>query len=128
MTNKRNGLFLILDLKVVWILCLFLFVNNIYFFSGRYGCSNVVVADAVADVVVVAGPAFVACYHCHLPRSLNKHGASLEAPYPLHISQFLISKIVKTLSMRFCFLFFTLLHYSQSDFLFFTVAPKQQKQ
>lgn len=59
------------------------FCNNIYFFSGWYGCSNVAAADAVVDVVVVAGPAFVACYHCHLPRSLYKHGASLEAPYPL---------------------------------------------
>lgn len=59
------------------------FCNNIYFFSGWYGCSNVAAADAVADeAAVVAGPAFVACYHCHLPRSLYKHGASLEAPYP----------------------------------------------
>lgn len=71
------------------------FCNNIYFFSGWYGCSNVAAADAVVDVVVVAGPAFVACYHCHLPRSLYKHGASLEAPYPLHISQFLFQTVEK---------------------------------
>lgn len=71
------------------------FCNNIYFFSGRYGCSNVAAADAVADVAVVAGPAFVACYHCHLPRSLYKHGASLEAPYPLHISQFFYFRLWK---------------------------------
>lgn len=72
------------------------FCNNIYFFSGWYGCSNVAAADAVADeAAVVAGPAFVACYHCHLPRSLYKHGASLEAPYPLHISQFLFQTVEK---------------------------------
>lgn len=59
--------------------------NDIYFVSGRYGCSSVAAADAVADVAAAAGPAFVACYHCHLPRSSYKHGASLKAPYPLRI-------------------------------------------
>jgi len=62
-------------------------IINIYFVSGRYGCSSVAVADAVADVAVATDPAFVACYHCHLPRSSYKHGASLKAPYPL-LSQF----------------------------------------
>lgn len=59
--------------------------NDIYFVSGCYGCSSVVAADAVADVAVAVGPVFVACYHCHLPRSSYKHGASLKAPYPLRI-------------------------------------------
>lgn len=61
--------------------------SDIYFFSGRYCCSNVAAADAVEDVVAAAVPVFVACYHCHLPRSLNKHGASIKAAYPLLISQ-----------------------------------------
>lgn len=61
--------------------------SDIYFFSGRYGWSNVAAADAVADVAAELGHVFVACYHFHLPRSSNKHGASLKAPYPLRISQ-----------------------------------------
>jgi len=64
--------------------------NNIYFVSGRYGCSSVAVADAVADVAVATDPAFVACYHCHLPRSSYKHGASLKAPYPLLSQSFFL--------------------------------------
>lgn len=78
--------------------------NDIYFVFGRYGCSSVAAADAVADVAAAAGPAFVACYHCHLPRSSYKHGASLKAPYPLRIyhSGFLIQKWRRTM-FRFGF-------------------------
>lgn len=63
--------------------CRFWSNGDIYFFSGSYCCSNVVAADAVADVAVAAEPVFVACYHCHLPRSSYKHGASIKAAYPL---------------------------------------------
>lgn len=79
------------------------FCDNIYFFSGRYGCSNVAAAD-VADVDVAVGPVFVACYHCHLPRSSYKHGASLKAPYPLRISQFFFYFGMKENSVGFSFL------------------------
>lgn len=58
-------------------------ICDIYFFSGRYCCSSVAAADAVADVAVAVEPVFVACYHCHLPRSSYKHGASIKAAYPL---------------------------------------------
>lgn len=59
------------------------FDGDIYFFSGRYCCSSVAAADAVADVAVAVEPVFVACYHCHLPRSSYKQGASIKAAYPL---------------------------------------------
>jgi len=58
-------------------------IYDIYFFSGRYCCSSVAAADAVADVAVAVEPVFVACYHCHLPRSSYKQGASIKAAYPL---------------------------------------------
>lgn len=61
--------------------------SDIYFVSGRYGCSSVVATDVVVDVAAAMCPVFVACYHFHLPRSSYKHGASLKAPYPLRISQ-----------------------------------------
>lgn len=84
-TDFKNFFFsAVLDLMLFFSRdCRFWSDNDIYFFSGRYCCSNVAAADAVADVAVAVGPVFVECYHCHLPRSSYKHGASLKAAYPL---------------------------------------------
>lgn len=80
--NRFHFFFAVPKLDTFSKLSLFWSDNDIYFFSGWYCCSSVA-ADAVADVAVAVEPVFVACYHCHLPRSSYKQGASIKAAYPL---------------------------------------------
>lgn len=107
-----------------------LFFSNIYFFSDCWsGCSKVAASDGVADVAVAAAvhvAAFVACY-CHLPRSLHKHGASLEAPYPLHIhhSSWFKTAQVYWRCVFFIYIFFFLLLLNQVLYNFLLIIVRR---